>query len=179
MQRIAIVGTTGSGKSTLATKAATKLGCPFIELDALFWKPNWVQEEKGVFRQKVSDALSGTTWAVGGNYSIARDIIWQRADTLVWLDYAFGLVLGRLFRRTLRRVITQEELWSGNRESWRNAFMSRESLFLYAVRTHFRRRRELPLELKRNEYQHLKVYHFTTTQQTETWLQELSNISNQ
>lgn len=74
------------------------MGCPFVELDALFWKPNWVPEEEPVLRQKVSEALQGDTWTVGGNYSIARDIVWQRSDTLVWLDYPFALVIGRLFR---------------------------------------------------------------------------------
>ena len=130
MKRIAIVGTTGSGKSTLAMKAAQKLNCPFIELDALFWKPKWVQEDKEIFRKKVSTALAGSTWTVGGNYSIARDIIWQRADTLIWLDYSFAVTLWRLLRRTIKRVVTQEELWSGNRETWRNAFLSRDNLFL-------------------------------------------------
>jgi len=150
------------------------MGCPFVELDALFWKPNWVPEEKTVFRQKVSEALQGDTWTVGGNYSIARDIVWQRSDTLVWLDYPFALVIGRLFRRTIKRVITQEELWSGNRETWWNSFVSKDNLFLFAFKTHFRRRRELPLQLQERAYQHLTTFRFTMPGDAERWLSELA-----
>lgn len=158
MQRLIVVGTAGSGKTTLAMKVAEKLGYPFFELDALFWKPNWVQEEKELFRQKVSAALQAERWTAGGNYSVARDIIWQRADTLVWLDYPLPLVMSRLLRRTLKRVITQEYLWAGNRETWRNTFLSKDSLLLFALQSHWRHRRKFPIELQRDEYRHLQVY---------------------
>jgi adenylate kinase family enzyme len=173
MSRISIVGTTGSGKSTLAMKAAAKLNCPFVELDALFWKSGWVREDRSIFREKVTAALMGECWVVGGNYSVARDIIWQRADALVWLDYSFGLVLSRLLRRTLKRVMTQEELWAGNRETWRNSFLSKDNLFVFALKTHWRRRRELPEELKREAYRHLQVLRFRKPDEAEDWLQTL------
>jgi hypothetical protein len=52
--------------------------------------------------------------------------------------------LPRLIRRTARRVRTGEELWNGNKETLANVLWSRESLLLYAVRSHFRRRRVYP-----------------------------------
>jgi adenylate kinase family enzyme len=169
-KRIAIIGTTGCGKSTLAQRLARSMDCPYVELDALFWGPNWTPSHRDAFRERVSQALSGLRWIVGGNYSSARDIIWRRAEALVWLDYPLPVTLGRLFRRTLKRIVTQEELWSGNRESWRAQFLSRQSLFLYALQSHYRRRVELPSELRRAEYAHLKVLRFHSPHAAESWL---------
>ena len=69
-----------------------------------------------MFRERVAAALADDCWTVGGNYSVARDLIWGRSDTVVWLDYGLPLVLWRLVRRTVKRIMTQEELWAGNRE---------------------------------------------------------------
>ncbi|MFN8439957.1 MAG: shikimate kinase [Caldilineaceae bacterium] len=173
MQRLVVVGTSGSGKTTLAMRVADKLRYPFIELDALFWKPNWVQEEKEIFRQKVNDALSGSHWTVAGNYSSVRELTWTRADTLVWLDYPLGLILWRLLRRTLGNVILRKELFSGNRETWYGSFLAKDNLFLFALKTHFQHRRKFPSEFQRTQYQHLEVLHFTRPQQAEHWLQAI------
>src|SRR5690349_12714115 len=111
MTRIIIIGTSGAGKSVLGAQAANRLGVPFLELDAYFWQPGWVQVSKEVFRQKVGDAIAADAWVAGGNFSLARDVIWERADTLVWLDYPLRLTLWRLFKRTVKRIVTRENLW--------------------------------------------------------------------
>jgi adenylate kinase family enzyme len=173
MQRIVVVGTTGSGKSWLGEQLGKRLDYPVRELDALFWGPDWAPAEQPIFREKVAAATQGERWIVVGNYIKTRDIIWARADTLVWLDYPFSLVISRLFRRTVRRIVTQDELWGGNRESWRKQFASRESLLLYAARTHNRWRREFPALLAEPAYRHLALLHFTAPHATERWLAEL------
>jgi adenylate kinase family enzyme len=175
MNRIVVVGTPGAGKTTLAQQLAATLAYSFIELDALFWGPNWTPSPPERFRQVVADALAAPQWAVGGNYSVARDIIWRRADTFVWLDYALPLVLWRLFRRTLQRVVTREELWAGNRETWRSQFWSRDSLFLFAIRTHHQRRRRFPAELAQPEYAHLTALRFRHPRETVRWLQQVQH----
>jgi hypothetical protein len=73
--------------------------------------------------------------------------VWRPADTLIWLDLPLSLVMWRLTRRTLRRVTTQEDLWNtGNRESLRRSFFSRQSILLYALKTHQRNREKFTLE---------------------------------
>ncbi len=171
MPRIIIIGTSGSGKSVLGEQAAQRLGVPFLELGALFWLPNWVQATQDEFRERVAVAIQQDDWVAGGNYRRVRDLVWGRADTLVWLDYPLRLTLWRLFRRTIQRIVTQEDLWgTGNRESWRKQFMSRDSLFLWAISSHGRHRRDYADLLQYPEYSHLDVHHFMTPDEASQWL---------
>src|SRR4051812_35215811 len=148
MQRVAVMGASGNGKSTLARELAGRLGVPYVELDALHHGPNWAEPELEDFRRRVSEATAGDGWVVDGNYEWKLgELVTGRADTVVWLDLPLALILGRLWRRTYRRWRTQEELWNGNRESVRAAFWGRESLFVWAVRSHFRHRRHAPRRL--------------------------------
>ncbi len=94
-RRIVVIGTTCAGKTTLARALGEKLGIPHVELDALYWGPGWEALPTEAFRSAVADALSGETWTTDGNYSKVQDIIWGRADTLIWLDYAFPVIMGR------------------------------------------------------------------------------------
>ena len=92
-----------------------------------------------------------------GNYRAVRDIVWGRADTLVWLDYPFPLVLWRLTRRILWRGLAGVELYNGNRERLSTHFLTRDSLFLWLWKSHWRHRREYARIFARGEYRHLHV----------------------
>jgi adenylate kinase family enzyme len=172
-RRIAVVGTTGSGKTTVAEEIARRLGLARVELDALNWGPNWTSAAEEVLRQRAAERISGDAWVVDGNYHVVRDIVWGRAATLVWLDLPFLVVLGRLFWRTLHRVMTREELWGSNRETWRAQFLSRDSLFLWLVKTHWRRRRQYSELLTRPEYAQLHVVRLRSPRAVRAWLDSL------
>lgn len=174
-QRIAIVGTTGSGKTTLARQIAQRGQIPHVELDALQWEPNWTPAEPQVFRDRVTVALSGERWVVDGNYSAVRDIVWGRADTVVFLDYPFWLVMGRLLRRTWRRSLMQEELWNGNRETFRQSFFSRDSILLWLLRTYRKRRKHYPVLFQQPEYAHLLIVQLKSPHLAEQWLLNLEH----
>jgi hypothetical protein len=103
--------------------------------------------------------------------SQVRDILWARAQSVVWLDYGLPVIMGRLLGRTVRRVRRREELWSGNRDSWRKAFASRDSLFLWALSSHRRKRREYPAHLR--DYPHLRWRRFQRPGEAEAWLRAL------
>jgi adenylate kinase family enzyme len=176
-RRVVVVGTTGSGKTTTARRIAEAIGGTHIELDALHWRANWTEASAEEFRALVHNAIAAPSWAVDGNYrSKAADLIWTAADTLIWLDYPFPLVMWRLFRRTVRRVRTQEELWAGNRERWKEQFLSGDSLFLWAVKTHRKHRREYPEWLGRPEFAHLRVVRARRPRDAERFVTSLPRV---
>jgi len=174
-KKLVVIGTTSSGKSTLAEQLADKLGSSFIELDALHWDPNWVEAPLEVFRSRVERATQAQAWVVAGNYHVVRDLVWPRAEAVVWLDYPFPVVFWRLTFRIFRRAITQEELWNGNRERfwWHFKLWSDESLFHWLFKTYWRRKREFPQLFAMPEHQHLCIFHFQSPSQAGIWLEGL------
>lgn len=173
MQRISVVGTSGSGKTTLAQQISQILGIPHIELDTLHWEPNWVEVPDEVMQERVIKALSSNSWVVDGNYSKLRDIIWAKADTVVFLDYTFLVVMNRLLRRTFWRSLTQQEVCNGNRESLIKAFFSRDSILLWMLQTYNINRKIYPILLQKPENVHINLVHLRSPQMTKDWLTSL------
>ena len=114
MRRVLVVGCCGSGKSSLSKALAARLGVPWIELDALHHGPAW--EPRSTFAADVDTATQKESWIVDGNYSAVRELLWSRADTVIWLDLPLWLVEWRLVRRSTWRWLARVELWNGNRE---------------------------------------------------------------
>ena len=139
MRNILIVGICGAGKSTLARALARQLGLRHVELDALRHGPRW-----GVRASFVDDvvALTATDGWVADSTAYAEVLprLWSRADTAIWLELSRGVVLGRVLRRTVRRLLRRETLWAGNRESWRGVLSRRHPVV--KVLLDFRTRRE-------------------------------------
>jgi adenylate kinase family enzyme len=148
-RRILIKGACGAGKSTLGFQLAERLGLPRVELDALHHGPNWAAASATELQARVLAALDdGRGWVVDGNYdNKLGTLIVDRAELIVWLDLPLRTKLMRLVRRTTRRVVRSEELWNGNRETVKGAFWGRDALFPWAVRAHFRHRRNWPRQL--------------------------------
>jgi adenylate kinase family enzyme len=122
MRRVSVVGVPGSGKSTVGRRLATTLEVPYVELDAVFHQPGWTALPAKEFQARIADVVAGDGWVVDGNYSASRELVWQRADTVVWLDLPRSLVMRRIIRRTVRRAVTRERLWNGNREPLTNLY---------------------------------------------------------
>ena len=120
MQRVNVTGSSGSGKTRLSRRLGELLGAPVLELDSVYHLPGWEPMALEPFRAKVGEFVAGGVWVVDGNYSDVRDLVWGRADTVVFLDYSRLRVMSQLTSRTLRRIATRQELWNGNRERWTN-----------------------------------------------------------
>jgi adenylate kinase family enzyme len=174
-QRLVVVGTTSSGKSTLAKILSGKLNLDFIELDALHWGPNWVEAPDDIFRQRVESAISSDRWVVAGNYSVVRDLIWPRADALIWLDYPLWTIFWQLTRRTFKRWRTQELLWGTNRENLRTHFKlwSQDSLYHWLFKTYWQRKREYSQLLSEPCNSHLAVFRFKSPREADAWVNNL------
>jgi adenylate kinase family enzyme len=122
MRRVSVVGAPGSGKTTLGVQLAASIDVPFVELDALFHQAGWQDLTPAEFRSRVTEATAGDAWVVDGNYQVVLDLVWDRADTVLWLDLPRRVVMYRVVLRTIRRALTREELWNGNREPLANFY---------------------------------------------------------
>src|SRR5262249_46319751 len=149
MKRIALIASaSGSGKTTVGRELARRLDLPFHELDALHHGPGWTEATAEELRAKVELLVAGDAWVIDGIYAGKRgDLVLAGADTVLWLDVPMHVWLPRLLRRTYRRWRTREELWNGNRESFRTALWGRDALIPFAIRNFRRRRRDYPVEL--------------------------------
>jgi adenylate kinase family enzyme len=164
-RRILVLGTIGSGKTTCARRISERLGIPCLELDSFYWEEDWINAPDSVFRERVLDALKENAWVVDGMYPQVEDIILNRADTVVWLDYTFCVIMSRLIRRTFRRIITQEELSHGNREY----FGSGIGKVWWAIKTHRRLKREYACLFRLYQNQRLLIRLESPTE-TSHWL---------
>jgi len=120
VRRVSVVGNSGSGKTTVAAALGAALNVPHLELDSVFHQPGWVPLEEQEFRRLVAKFVAAPSWVADGNYSAVQDLVWARADTVIWLDLPRHRVMPRIIWRTLRRAALRAELWNGNRERWAN-----------------------------------------------------------
>ena len=172
LSRVAVVGTSGSGKTTFARDLAAILCTSHIELDALHWLENWQERDVDSFRELVATEVAGERWVIDGNYSRVREQVWSRATTVVWLNYSFPRVFGRATWRTVRRVVTRERLFGGNRESFVQSFFTSDSILVWVVSTYGRRRREYGELLRGGEPVGFCVLEFSHPGQAARFLRE-------
>jgi adenylate kinase family enzyme len=175
MLRVSVVGTSCSGKTTLARKIAEANGIPYVELDAIYWCADWNPLPVEEFRRAVEVQVAADEWVVDGNYSKVRDLIWSRATHLVWLNLLFPIVFWRAVSRTLSRVITQEELFAGNRETLRRAVFDRDSILWWVIRTHRRRARKYRELIDDHRYPDLAIHEVTNSAEAQAVLLDLSD----
>lgn len=174
MERIVIVGPTGCGKTTLACALVEKTGARFTDLDDLYWRPGWQIVPPAEFLSAVRVATDGTGWILAGNYSSTQDIIWPRADSVIWLDYSFPRVFGQLLWRSIRRVIDRTLVCNGNRETI-GKLLSGDSILAWLFKSYGKKKRELDGKFSRPEdYPH--IHHFIRLKnpaQTRAFLESL------
>src|SRR5579872_320509 len=85
MKRILVVGTTCAGKTTLSRSLSNLLHLPHVEFDSLFWDPNWTYVPDDEARWRLEKSTAGPQWILDGNFLWLKEVVWGRADTLVWL----------------------------------------------------------------------------------------------
>ena len=147
--RISIIGTSGAGKTTVASRLAQKLSIAHIELDALRHGPNWTEMPDDELRRRVTECIASPNWVIDGNYSAVRELVWQRATTVAWIDPPHWRIMTQVIGRSISRAVTQKELWNGNREtvrSWLNA----DHPIWWALRTHTARQAKFEAQMQPN-----------------------------
>lgn len=169
-RRVIVAGISGAGKTTLARRLAALHALPFTEIDALFHGPGWT--ERPTFAAEVSAVVAGEEWVLDSvGYSSVRDLMWDRADTLVWLDLPRWQVMLRVVRRSVWRVVRRTELWNGNREgigAWRDSGHP----IRWAWSGHGPRRELIAARLADPRWAHLDVHHLRTARAVRNWLED-------
>jgi adenylate kinase family enzyme len=173
MRRVAVIGGSATGKTTLSRELAARLGVPHIELDALHHDAGWQEASAEVFQARVDAAMAAAPdgWVADGNYhgKLGTSVA-ERADTLVFLDLPQRVAIGRVLRRTFRRSLRREELWNGNRETFRAAF-SRDSIVWWVITQHGKARKKWPARYE--PLTHLEVVRLHSPREVREWLQSI------
>jgi adenylate kinase family enzyme len=172
VRRVAVVGNAGSGKSVLAVRLARQLGVQHVELDSIFHRPGWTELPDDQFRAAALAATAADGWVVDGNYATVRDIVWYRADTVVWLDLPRLLVMRRVIARTIGRLLTRRTLWNGNRERLRNLLSidPERSIILWSWTQHPQYRRQYAAAMGDPRWSRLTFVRLTSPSATELFL---------
>ncbi len=164
-----MVGVTGAGKSTLARAVSERLGMPYHEMDALhFTGPGWATDDN--LAETVSRITAEPRWIIDSlGRPEVRDLLWDRADTVLWLDYGKRVVMPRVLRRSLRRTVTRESLFGGNRETWAG-WLSKEHPARWAWSQHAGRHREIEHLTRDPRFAPLDTLRFPHPGDTAAWL---------
>ncbi|PZS32542.1 MAG: adenylate kinase [Pseudonocardiales bacterium] len=171
-----MVGNSGSGKTTLARALADLLRAPCLELDGVFHQPNWTPLPAEEFRARVATIVAGPRWVIDGNYSAVREVVWPRADTIVWLDLPRAQVISQVVRRTVRRGLRHQELWNGNREDLRNVLRRDRdvNIVLWSWTNHTGYRQRMTAASTDPAHAHLDFVRLRSRRQSRAWLDTAS-----
>jgi adenylate kinase family enzyme len=173
-RRVSIQGISGSGKTTLGRELARRHGLRHLETDALVHGPNWTETPDAELRELVGAVIRDDRWVIDSDYRRKLGtLVLEHADTAVWLDLPLHTCLRRLWARTGRRIRGDEQLWNGNRESWRTALVGWDSLFVYAIRKHYAQRRTLPRLFAEPRMANLEVVRLRSPREVSRWLDRL------
>ncbi|MER5890233.1 AAA family ATPase [Streptomyces sp. NPDC001941] len=169
MRRVLVAGSTGAGKTTLARALAERLAVPFHEMDALaITGEGWRENPR--LREEVAEISSGPSWVFDSfGHPEVRDLLWERADTIVWLDYSRAVVMRRVLRRSLARTLLRRRVFGGNRETVATWFRPDHPVW-WAWSQYRRRRTEIARRCADQRFAPLAVLHFRTPRAARAWL---------
>jgi adenylate kinase family enzyme len=180
-ERINVVGTSGSGKSTFARELGALLKLPCYEMDELFWKPDWRQSSDDELFRKVREVTSGPRWVLDGNYTRTIPVKWKQVQLVIWLDPSLIQTVLRVTKRTIHRSLTRKEIWpgTGNRESLRKAFLSKDSIIWWAINTFLGNRKKYGSMMSSPAYSHICFIRLNSQKGIASFLEGLRDVAEQ
>ncbi len=173
MKKINVIGTTGSGKSQFSVRLAKTLNFRYIEMDRVYWKPNWSEPTTEEFLNSLENELCYESWVLDGNYSRTNDLKWSKADTVIWLNYSYIRTLYQILKRSILRATFKQELWpnTGNKESYRKLF-SKESIVLWFFKNYSRNTKRYPELFKSKKYGKINFIILNSPKEANDFLQK-------
>jgi len=145
-------------------------------MDAIFWGPDWYWPSDEAFFSKLERAIDGDSWVVDGNYTRTIPIKWKRVQTVVWIDYPFLRTLFQSLKRAANRAWTKEELWpgTGNRESFRKSFLSKDSVILWSVQNYWKVKKKYLRLSADKRFEHVEFVRLTSPKNSRLYLQAIA-----
>jgi adenylate kinase family enzyme len=163
-RRLMIHGATGSGKTTLSRQLGELLGIHVVELDAIRHDGGWDATPWEMFRERLARELAAHPegWVTEGNYSRVADISLATAETILWLHPPQRVSFARVLRRTLYRVRSGKPFYKedGPIETFRQSFLSRQSILLWSLTQH--RHTEQSIRTRLDGPHNARVYELRT-----------------
>ncbi|WP_331728558.1 adenylate kinase [Streptomyces sp. NBC_01176] len=169
MKKLALFGPPASGKSTISRKLSASLGLPHTDLDEILFTENGTLP-LDEFRDEVDRITRGESWVVEGNYSKLADVVWHRADVLVWLDLPLSLVVCRIVHRSLRQLAGLDSSAQAKRLTWKRAFFGRRSLLRTAVRKYRNNRPRYAQQVAETAALGVRVVRLRSGRAADAWL---------
>lgn len=110
MKRVVVIGSPGAGKTTFVRKLSLATGLPAIHLDYYYHqKPHDYPNKPEAWLKKINQLLKRDSWIMDGNYSSSFGQRFNRADTIIFLDYPtktslYGVIMRRIKYHNKKRV---------------------------------------------------------------------------
>lgn len=166
--RVVVCGISGAGKSTLSRRIACATGIEHVELDGYFHGPGWTRRSQ--FTDEVTAILNGPSWVVDSfGYPSVRELLWQRATVVIWLDLPRHEFWPRVLRRSFQRAWRREKLWHGNVETWA-AFLTKEHPLWWSLSRYAYRRREISGAVAAKQPP-FDLHHLQSTAEVRDWVE--------
>ena len=173
-QRIVVFGSTGVGKTTMARRIAEEFALPVIDIDSLRREAGKSAAPEETFSQLVVEHVKAVNWIIDGSYTSVQDIIWSRADAIVWLDFPFWVFCSRLIKRSLYRTLIRknsEKPVKGRNQPARERALT----YLQAIFTGRQRRQRYFATLYSTKNVHLHIIRLFSPKDADLWLELLRN----
>lgn len=162
MKKVIVIGCPGSGKSTFAKVLHEKTGLPLFHLDMMYWNADRTTVEKPVFRQRLSDAMTGTEWIIDGNYGSTMELRLQACDTVFFLDYPVEVCLDGV---KARRGKARTDM------PWVEAEDEEDAEFMEFIQSYNEESRPVVLELLK-KYEDKDIYIFRNRSEADEFLKK-------
>ena len=140
-KKIVIVGVSATGKSTFARQLSIKTMLPSIHMDTVMWQPgsNYVGDETTC--RELDRISTISEWIIEGYIATkAQQFVFDRADSIIYLDYSPMVAVYRYIKRWLQHRKTPRSELEGSPEKFSFNFLKiiwtkRETKFINEVLT--------------------------------------------
>jgi adenylate kinase family enzyme len=141
-------------------------------MDALYHGPGW--QPLPEFEDDVARIAAADRWVFDSyGYQQVRDLLWSRADTVVWLDFPRRVVMPRVLRRSFDRAWHRREIFNGNTESF-DAWLDPEHPVQWAWREFASRRADLTARFADPQYASIAKVALRSPTAARSWLAVVS-----